>query len=79
MYAIADELLRKEKLSLDLLQPLIEETASKIKNSKPSDVQTGPAVRGDKKTMDAHLKLLGTNKKLKTLYQLISEGIQTKL
>jgi predicted short-subunit dehydrogenase-like oxidoreductase (DUF2520 family) len=76
MYAIAEEILKKNKLSLDLLQPLIEETAMKIRKNSPAEAQTGPAVRGDKKTMDGHLKLLGNDKKRKELYQLISRDIK---
>ncbi|MCW3084335.1 MAG: oxidoreductase [Bacteroidetes bacterium] len=74
MYAVAEGILKKDKLSLDLLQPLIEETAAKIKNNSPVKMQTGPAARGDKKTMKAHLKLIADadNKKI---YQLISKGI----
>lgn len=75
MYAIAEQLLVKDKLSLDLLKPLIEETANKIKENKPSKVQTGPAARNDKKTMDAHLKLLSKEKDLQKIYTLISKSI----
>ncbi len=77
MYAIAEQLLGKDKLSLDLLKPLIEETANKIKNARPSKVQTGPASRNDKKTMDAHLKELSKEKDLQKLYKLISKSIVT--
>ncbi len=75
MYAIAEQLLAKDKLSLDLLKPLIEETANKIKENKPSKVQTGPAIRKDKNTMDAHLKMLSKEKDLKKMYELISKSI----
>ena len=75
MYAIAERLLAKDKLSLDLLKPLIEETANKIKENKPSKVQTGPAARNDKKTMAAHLKLLSKEKDLQKIYELISKSI----
>lgn len=78
MYAIAEQLLAKDKLSLDLLKPLIEETANKIKENKPSRVQTGPASRNDKKTMDAHLKLLSKEKNLQKIYELISKSITKK-
>lgn len=78
MYAIAEQLLAKDKLSLDLLKPLIEETANKIKENKPSKVQTGPAARNDKKTMDAHLKLLSKEKDLQKIYELISKSIVKK-
>jgi predicted short-subunit dehydrogenase-like oxidoreductase (DUF2520 family) len=75
MYAIADEILNKNKLSLDLLKPLIEETADKIKNNSPVKVQTGPAIRGDKKVMEEHLKMLKGNKKLKEIYEAMSQSI----
>lgn len=78
MYAIAEQILAKDKLSLDLLKPLIEETANKIKENKPSKVQTGPAMRNDKKTMDAHLKLLKKEKDLQKIYELISKSIIKK-
>jgi predicted short-subunit dehydrogenase-like oxidoreductase (DUF2520 family) len=78
MYAIAENILKKEKLSLDILKPLIIETANKIKNGSPAEMQTGPAIRGDKKTMNAQIKLLGKDKKLKEIYQLISKNIILK-
>ena len=74
LYAIANELLKSNKLSLDILKPLIEETAEKIKNNPPVKMQTGPAIRGDKKTMEKHLKQLTDNKQ-KQLYKLISSSI----
>ena len=75
MYAVADSILKKNKLSLDLLKPLIDETAAKIKNATPLEMQTGPAVRGDKKTMEAHLKMLAKEKEVKDMYALISKNI----
>lgn len=75
MYAIAEQLLANDKLSLDLLKPLIEETANKIKENNPSKVQTGPAMRNDKKTMEGHLKLLKKEKDLQKIYELISKSI----
>lgn len=73
-YSIASDILESKKLSLDILKPLIEETSNKIKNSCPDEMQTGPAIRGDKKTMNTHLKLL-KNKEHKKLYKLISKSI----
>ena len=77
MYAIADEILKENKLSLDLIKPLIAETAEKIKNNTPAKMQTGPAIRGDKKTMDRHVKNISTNE-YKKIYKLISADIQKK-
>lgn len=75
MYAIAETILKSNSLSLDILKPLIEETAKKIQHASPVEMQTGPAVRNDKKTMDSHLQLLGERKEYKKLYQLISKSI----
>lgn len=75
LYTIASEILEQNNLSLDILKPLIEETALKIKNNSPAKMQTGPAIRGDKKIMDRQLKLLSQNKKLQTIYKLISQSI----
>lgn len=78
MYTIAEDLLKKNKLSLDILKPLIEETANKIKTGKPKEMQTGPAVRGDKRTMEKHLKLLAKDQNLKAIYTLLSKNISGK-
>lgn len=75
LYAIADNILTANKLSLDILKPLIEETATKIMYNTPADVQTGPAVRNDKETMNSHLQLLQGNKEYQRLYQLLSKSI----
>jgi predicted short-subunit dehydrogenase-like oxidoreductase (DUF2520 family) len=75
MYTIADRILGNEKLSFNLLKPLIEETTNKIKQGKPSAMQTGPAIRDDKKTMDAQMKLLSKDKKLQLIYKMLSESI----
>jgi predicted short-subunit dehydrogenase-like oxidoreductase (DUF2520 family) len=75
LYSIANDILTQNKLSFDLLKPLIEETTDKIKNNLPAKMQTGPAIRGDKKTMNAHLKLLKRDKELTTIYTLLSKSI----
>jgi len=75
LYAIAAQMLQKNKLSFDLLKPLIAETAEKIKEQTPAQAQTGPAVREDDKTINTHLKMLSKNKTLKKIYTLMSEEI----
>jgi predicted short-subunit dehydrogenase-like oxidoreductase (DUF2520 family) len=75
MYTISASILSAHHLSFELLKPLIAETADKIKKNDPPKMQTGPAIRKDIKTMNAHLKLLSNNKELKTIYKLVSEHI----
>jgi len=79
MYHIADDILAKENIQLDVLIPLIESTLEKIKTNKPIDVQTGPAIRGDIKTMAKHIESLEDNKKYKAIYKLISEAINNQI
>ena len=77
MYFIAEQILKKEKISFDLLNPLIEETAKKILNSNmsPADAQTGPAKRNDKKILREHLHILSKNKYYRDIYKMISNNI----
>lgn len=75
LYAIADNILIANELSLDILKPLIEETATKIMYNAPASVQTGPAIRKDKETINSHLQLLQGNKEYQRLYQLLSKSI----
>ena len=74
LYSIAEEILKDNQLSLDLIKPLILETAEKIKTHSPTSMQTGPAIRGDKKTMGKQLSRL-SNKEQKKLYALMSKSI----
>ncbi len=75
MYAIADDILSDNNISLDILKPLIKETAQKITTLKPKDVQTGPAIRNDQKIIKNHLKMLADSKDYQDIYQIISDNI----
>lgn len=76
LYTIAADVLNDHDLDFDLIRPLILETAQKVMEHRPKDVQTGPAVRNDIRTMEKHLELLEANPALAQLYGLISERIQ---
>lgn len=75
LYAIAQSLLAEHNLDFNLLRPLIMETAEKVQGSFPAEVQTGPAIRRDEKTMNNHLKLLSNQPVLQQVYQLLSQRI----
>lgn len=75
LYHVSQQLLAQHQLDFDLLKPLITETADKIQSALPVDVQTGPAIRNDEQTMQAHINLLHNNPFLQNLYLLMSEGI----
>jgi len=75
MYRIASDILNQEELDFDLLRPLILETASKVQELKPGDVQTGPAMRNDRRIIDEQIRLLNSNKDYQELYKILSELI----
>ena len=75
MMSISEEILNFNKISFDLLKPLIRNTFEKIKNNPPKDVQTGPAIRKDYLIIEKHLELLKKHDNLKTIYSAISNHI----
>ncbi|MFH1319828.1 MAG: Rossmann-like and DUF2520 domain-containing protein [Bacteroidota bacterium] len=77
MYAVAEDILKKGNLPFDMLKPLIIETANKIENNSPNDMQTGPAIRGDQMIMVEHLEYLAELPEYREMYKLISESIST--
>jgi predicted short-subunit dehydrogenase-like oxidoreductase (DUF2520 family) len=78
LFQIAEEISLKEKIPFDLLKPLIVETAAKVQNHSPQDMQTGPARRGDMTTIQKHLNYLEAYPDYHTLYQTMTELILRK-
>jgi predicted short-subunit dehydrogenase-like oxidoreductase (DUF2520 family) len=76
LYMLAESYCKKEGLDFRQLLPLLEETAQRVKNNSPSQLQTGPAIRHDKETIQKHLELLNEYPRLKNIYILLSESIQ---
>jgi predicted short-subunit dehydrogenase-like oxidoreductase (DUF2520 family) len=75
MFSIAENLLGENNISFELIRPLIKETVRKVINNNPSEVQTGPAVRGDVEILNNHTQLLNDNLSYKKIYQCISDEI----
>lgn len=75
LYCLALDFCNKEQVDFKLLQPLIEETATRLKEHSPCDMQTGPASRKDVVTLDKHLRLLTAHPKLRTLYLRMTDSI----
>lgn len=76
LYALAQNLLEDHQLTFDLIRPLIQETAEKALQHAPASVQTGPAIRQDRNTMERHMVLLANRPDLQQLYKYLSESIQ---
>ena len=75
LYTIAEDFCLKESADFNLLKPLIMETARRVVDHSPKDVQTGPAIRKDIQTLDKHLRLLNKYPKLRTTYMRLTDGI----
>ena len=77
MYTIAASLLEDNNISFEVLQPLIQQTTKKAIEHNPKDVQTGPAIRNDKNTLNKHMKMLEKRQGIQKIYRFVSEHILT--
>lgn len=75
LFAVSDCLLKISKVNPDILLPLIQETALRLKGGDAASLQTGPAVRGDWSTIEKHLRMLQNHPDLIELYKTISDHI----
>ena len=76
LYAIAANIVKENgDFPMEVLLPLIDETARKIHTLSPVEAQTGPAVRYDKNVIDNHLEMLSSDKNVQQIYDLMSRHI----
>lgn len=75
LFQMAYELMAEQQLPFDLLKPIILETARKVQNAIPQDVQTGPAKRNDQNTIHKHLEFLSQKNEIAEIYQLLTTQI----
>ncbi|HEY0092100.1 MAG TPA: Rossmann-like and DUF2520 domain-containing protein [Flavobacterium sp.] len=75
LFVLADKICNENQISFDLLRPLIHETAEKVMQLSPKDAQTGPAIRKDQSTIDAHLDLLSDQNQM-NIYKTLTHSIQ---
>jgi predicted short-subunit dehydrogenase-like oxidoreductase (DUF2520 family) len=76
LYTLTADFCDQEKLDFSILLPLIRETANRLDNYAPADVQTGPAIRGDRETIKRHMGLLNNNQKIMDLYRIFTNLIE---
>jgi len=76
LMAICERICIDNKLPFSALVPVIEQTYTRFRQSSPSTVQTGPAQRGDKKTIDEQIELLSKHPQWQRVYKALTESIQ---
>lgn len=75
MLICSENLLKSHHMDPSVLYPLIKETFSRAGSRSATELQTGPARRGDLEIVRKHLELLKDNPVLQKIYRLNSEGI----
>jgi len=75
LFQIGARIVEEEGISFDLLRPLILETALKIQNHAPADMQTGPARRCDASTIRRHERYLEKFPAYRELYTVLTQSL----
>ncbi|XOV67269.1 MAG: Rossmann-like and DUF2520 domain-containing protein [Fluviicola sp.] len=70
----AQKITQEQDLDYNLLLPLLRETLGKLDSQSAFDAQTGPARRGDEKTIEKHLNAQSGS--AKALYELLTDSIK---
>lgn len=58
LYSVAEKFCTNNQLNFSHLLPLMEETVNRLHTHSAASVQTGPAARGDRSTIEKHLSIL---------------------
>lgn len=79
LMAMAKDVMQDADLSFQMLRPLVQETIEKaFLIDHPEKGQTGPAVRGDERTLARHLQLLEPHPDMASIYRVLTESIQKR-
>ena len=76
MYTLAESYCQQEGIAFSMLLPLAAETTKRLETASPAQVATGPAIRHDEPTIEAHLQLLSRYPPLQSLYAVLTESIR---
>jgi len=76
LFGLMKQFAAQNELDFALLKPIIDSTVASAINGDPLLLQTGPAIRRDHKTLQAHQQLLTHNKMLATVYETLTNSIQ---
>ena len=72
---ISHRITEDEEIDPLILKPLMQKTVSALSEKRPISRQSGPAIRGDEKTMQRHLAMLN-RADWQDLYSALSQAVQ---
>jgi predicted short-subunit dehydrogenase-like oxidoreductase (DUF2520 family) len=75
LVSISQELLIENGIDIEVLDPIIQQTARNASSGVVSELQTGPAIRKDMETIKKHIEMLSTHAEFKEIYELITKTI----
>jgi len=75
IFSLVEKYCNDEGVNFKLLISLLAETASRMQEHSPADLQTGPAIRNDVGTIDNHRELLRSYPELLEVYLFFTERI----
>ena len=75
LLGMAEQELKEVGLGMDVVMPLVNETVRKAADGNVAANQTGPAVRGDVRTIEAHRELLKDKPEVRRVYEAITDYI----
>lgn len=75
MVRIAEEVMHRQGLDVEMLKPLLIEQVSKCLDMGARQAQTGPAARGDISTLESHHQFLSYNEGFAEIYRVVSQDI----
>ena len=76
MYIKAEKILQDKNIPFKVLGNLIQEGVNKAKKIGPQKAQTGPAIRGDVRTIDQHISMLSNEPEWQEVYTILSDLIK---
>jgi predicted short-subunit dehydrogenase-like oxidoreductase (DUF2520 family) len=78
LLSVCEQICKDNQLPFSVLQPIIEQTFERIQHTSPSSLQTGPAARNDRSTIDRQLALLAERPEWRDIYEAITRSIQSQ-
>ena len=75
LFTLVQDFCTSNDLNFGVLQPIIEETVSRMRRYPSSEVQTGPAIRKDFSTIERHEEVLKTYPTLLHIYKTFTADI----